>query len=136
MFACLGGRVDFRTTSSRVLSTVSREMMTFRFTKSGGPGGQHVNKTNTKVDARFVVQDAAWLTENQRDRLARKHRHRINNEGELIVTSQTSRSRVENVADCVQKLQEIVDSLDGAVPTAREEVGGERTEKILMSKEP
>ena len=66
---------------------------------------------NTKVDCRFVVQDAAWLTEEEREKLAKRHRNQINAQGELVVASQASRSQNANVNDCVRKIQLLVDSL-------------------------
>ncbi|DBA81847.1 TPA: hypothetical protein ACH3X1_007566 [Trebouxia sp. C0004] len=75
-------------------------------------GGQNVNKVNTKVDMRIVLDDVAWLEEDAKDALKRREKNRINKEGELVITSTRSRSQADNVEDALEKLQAAV---DGAV---------------------
>jgi protein subunit release factor B len=95
----------------RSLSVVSKDFLNFRYSRSSGPGGQHVNKVNTKVDCRFVVKSAAWLTLEEREQLVQRHSNRINAQGELVVVSQASRSQADNLNDCIRKVQELIDSL-------------------------
>eukprot|EP00937_MAST-01D_sp_MAST-1D-sp2_P006584 g6584.t1 len=102
-------RLACGTAVARGLSVVTRDVLTLRFSRSSGPGGQHVNKVNTKVDARFVLRDAAWLTEHEREGIATSQARRINARGEVFVTSQRHRSQAQNIDDCVRKLQVIVD---------------------------
>ena len=101
---------------ARSLSVVPRDALTFRFARSSGPGGQHVNKVNTKVDARFVLNDATWLTEHEKQAIAEKNSGRVNGRGELYVTSQRHRSQAANKEDCVRKLQDIVDAAQIQAP--------------------
>jgi protein subunit release factor B len=54
----------------------------------GGPGGQNVNKVNTKADIRFKVSEAAWIPTEVKSRLRAKYANKINAVDELVITSQ------------------------------------------------
>jgi ribosome-associated protein len=77
----------------------------FSFARSSGPGGQNVNKLNTKAMLRWKVAQCETLPENVRDRFLKTYRRRITNDGELILTSQRFRDQGRNVADCLEKLR-------------------------------
>lgn len=64
--------------------------------RSSGPGGQHANKVETKVTLRFNVKNSSLLSEMQRDTLLEKLGNRINQEGELILSSDSQRSQLRN----------------------------------------
>jgi peptidyl-tRNA hydrolase ICT1 len=72
--------------------TIPKDKLTFAFSRSSGPGGQNVNKVNTKVDLRFNIESAGWLTEEVKERLIELYPNRINSENEFIVTSQKTRT--------------------------------------------
>ncbi len=61
------------------------------FARSSGPGGQNVNKVNTKAEVRFNVRQADWLTREVKDRLLDYQSAKINKDGDLIVSSQEHR---------------------------------------------
>ena len=63
----------------------------FQYARSSGPGGQNVNKLNTKAEVRFHVASADWLDQDVRERLAQYQSNKISKEGELIITSQEHR---------------------------------------------
>ncbi|XP_029954700.1 peptidyl-tRNA hydrolase ICT1, mitochondrial-like [Salarias fasciatus] len=84
------------------------ERLTVSYSRSGGPGGQHVNKVNTKAEVRFHVRTADWLPEDVRLKILEKNKNRINKAGELLVTSELSRSQQRNLTDCVEKISAII----------------------------
>ncbi len=88
--------------------TIPRGRIETRYARSGGPGGQHVNKTETKAEIRFVVAAADWLPAAVRARLQAQQASRITKEGELIITSERSRSRADNLEDCFDKLAKML----------------------------
>ena len=77
----------------------------FTFARSSGPGGQNVNKLNTKATLRWAVVKSTALPESVRRRLLAKHRRRLTGEGDFLVVSQRFRDAGRNVADCLEKLR-------------------------------
>ena len=82
--------------------------LTFRTSRSSGAGGQHVNKTETKVDVLFDVRSSAGLTEAEKDLVLEKLAARINDEGILSVTSQKERSQLANKGHAVERLNQLI----------------------------
>jgi len=80
----------------------------FTFARSSGPGGQNVNKLNTKALLRWPVMSSPSLPEAVRQRLIAKARRRITSEGDLLIVSQRFRDAGRNVADCLEKLRELL----------------------------
>jgi ribosome-associated protein len=80
----------------------------FTFVRSSGPGGQNVNKLNTKALLRWPVTKSPSLPEAVRRRFLAKYRRRITSEGDLLITSQRFRDAGRNVADCLEKLREML----------------------------
>src|SRR4051794_41880716 len=74
------------------------------FSRSGGPGGQNVNKVNSKVLLRWNPGTSPSLPGPVRDRLLRLVANRLTGEGDLLVTSQATRDQGRNVDDCPEKL--------------------------------
>lgn len=77
----------------------------FSFARSGGPGGQNVNKVSSKATLRWAVMASPSLPEPVRRRLLGKHGHRVTAEGDLLIVSQRFRDAGRNAADCLEKLR-------------------------------
>ncbi|MDA7662408.1 alternative ribosome rescue aminoacyl-tRNA hydrolase ArfB [Pirellulaceae bacterium] len=86
----------------------------FTFARSSGPGGQNVNKVNTKAFLTWHVEQTESLPWAVKDRFVKKFSRRISKEGKIIVVSQRFRDQGRNVADCITKLQELVRSVVAA----------------------
>lgn len=73
--------------------------------RSTGPGGQHVNKKNTRVSVSFHLESADWLPAETRDKMAELHKSRLNKDGFLTIRSDKTRAQTLNIADCMDKLR-------------------------------
>ncbi len=80
----------------------------FQTSRSGGPGGQNVNKVSSKVELRFHVADSGLLTPEEKVVLQEKLGNRITNEGYLQLICQTERSQLANKEMCVKKFYELL----------------------------
>ena len=78
---------------------------TFTFVRSSGPGGQNVNKVNTKVRLRWPVAGTSSLGEELKHRFLTKYHRRVTTDGDFILTSQRYRDQSRNVTDCLEKLR-------------------------------
>jgi len=82
--------------------------LVFKASRSSGPGGQNVNKLNTRVTVLFHVAGSPSLSEEQKQQVRRRLAGRIDKDGVLHVASQKHRSQEANRRSAVERLQQLV----------------------------
>ena len=101
---------------------------TFAFSRSGGPGGQNVNKVSSKAQLTWNVTQSPSVPEDIRERFLMRYQRRITKEGTLLITSQRYRDQGRNTQDCLHKLVELLLSV-AVLPTKRKATAPSRGAK-------
>ena len=83
----------------------------FTYVRSQGPGGQNVNKVNSKATLRWNVRKNTSLPSSVKSRFESLYRRRITKEGEFVLSSQRFRDRGRNIADCLAKLRQFLEKV-------------------------
>lgn len=86
----------------------------FRHARSSGPGGQNVNKVNSKVLLRWPIQESESLPVEVRSRFCKRFHNRITTQDIFVISSQLSRDQPKNKIDCLNKLRDLI--LEVATP--------------------
>jgi ribosome-associated protein len=111
------------------------DALTFTASRSGGPGGQHVNKTSSRVTLRMDVAHAPFLSEGVRARLLDRLRTRIDADGTIRVVCQTSRSQFANRRIAQERLAALLaEALVPEVPRVETKVPRRAKAKRLQAK--
>ena len=109
--------------------------LTFRATRAGGPGGQHVNTSSTRVELTWNVRTTSALDDAQRARVMEKLANRIDDAGVLRITASSSRSQYRNKQDVSERLAALVaDALKIAKPRRKTKMPHAAREARLQSK--
>jgi len=98
------------------------------YARSSGPGGQNVNKVNSKAVLRWNIDSSPSLSEEIRRRLLTRLGHRITQEGEIVIASDSYRDQLRNREDCFEKLQKLI-SLAALKPKPRKKTRPSRSSK-------
>ncbi len=88
--------------------TIPEDELQWSFARSSGPGGQNVNKVNSKATLKWTVRANETLPEAVRERFLLQQANRINNEGDLVIQSEESRDQPRNVELCREKLRSMI----------------------------
>ena len=107
----------------------------FGFSRSSGPGGQNVNKLNTKVTMHWNVERSPSLPEDVRHRFVARYGRRVSRDCDLVLTSQRFRDQGRNVGDCLEKLRDMLEEVARAPrPRKRTRPGRAAVAKRLREK--
>jgi ribosome-associated protein len=87
---------------------IPEDELRFTFARSGGPGGQNVNKVSSKAILHWDFAGNRTLPEDVKDRLRRHNVKRLTTEGLLVIQGQRYRDQAKNIDDCREKLRAIV----------------------------
>lgn len=88
--------------------TIPRDELVFRASRSGGPGGQHVNTSSTRIELVWDVLTSPSLSDHQRVYLLRRLASRLDSQGKLRIVAQDERSQLRNRQAAIERFIDIV----------------------------
>lgn len=88
--------------------TIPEKELSVTFARSSGPGGQNVNKVNSKVTLRWNVSETDSVSLEVRTRFLRRFASRISQSGDILISSDKYRDQARNMSDCYEKLRQLI----------------------------
>ena len=89
-------------------SEVILKELEFKAVRSSGPGGQHVNKTSSKVTVQFHIENSSGLKDEEKELLQERLKNRISAEGFLSLSASDSRSQHKNKATAISRMLDLI----------------------------
>lgn len=115
--------------------TIPAQELEITASRSSGPGGQHVNKTDTRIQVRWNLIESGCLNDLQRGRLKRNLATRMTESGDLLIACDTNRSQRRNREEALQRLAALVrDALIPPKPRKKTRPSRASREKRLQEK--
>ena len=114
--------------------TVPLDELEIRASRAGGPGGQHVNKTSTRVEVRWNVRTSSSVSAAQRERLERALASRLDRHGRIRVATGARRSQMQNRRAAIERLNALVERALH-VPKARKKTKPSRAVRERRTRE-
>ena len=125
---------DLQSSQAVTVDQIIHEIV-FTSSRSGGPGGQNVNKVNTKVTIRLDIPGSRVLSDDVKTYLLRKLSGKLTTEGVLVIASQSKRSQLDNKNAVLGKLEEIFrKAFEKKKPRKKTRPGKAAKEKRIESK--
>ena len=88
--------------------SIPRSEIETRATRSSGAGGQHVNKTASRIEITWNIRTSRYLTDDQRERLLAKLESRLSEEGEIRIVASDTRSQLRNREHAEKRLADLI----------------------------
>lgn len=110
------------------------DQLQISYMKSSGPGGQNVNKVNSKVEMRFHLQTATWIPEQVKNKLGENELGRITKDGHFVVRSEATRKQLMNQADCMDKIRHLIFKSQADLKEPSEEQIQKKEQRIAKAK--
>jgi len=103
----------------------------FITSRSSGKGGQHVNKTDSKAELRFHIENSLILSDDEKVLLKKNLSNKINNDGYIQITSQKFRSQLKNKKECIKKFYEL---LEIGLQIPKERIKTKRSKRSILKR--